>query len=63
MSSMEQRIKELEEKWAKEDQEKNEEELLDDALHGMETLIYASRSLKFEPGTNVTITELDDDKK
>ena len=58
---MNDRIKELEEEWDKE--EKTEDEKLDDALFGMERIVYASRSLPFAPGTNVKVVDLEDEKK
>jgi hypothetical protein len=56
-SGMNDKVRKLEEEWAKE--EKNEEESLDDALFGMEMLLYTSRSLKIEGNSNVKITEID----
>ncbi len=54
---MNDRVKKLEEEWAKE--EKTEEELMDDALFGMERLIYTSRAIKVEGNSNVTVTEIE----
>lgn len=54
---MNEKIRKLEEEWAKE--EKTEEEELEDALFGMETLLYTSRSLKIEGNSNVKVVEID----
>lgn len=54
---MNDKVRKLEEEWAKE--EKTEEEALDDALFGMETLLYTSRSLKIEGNSNVKVTEIE----
>ncbi len=54
---MNDKVKKLEEEWANE--EKTEEESLEDALFGMEALIYTSRSLKIEGNSNVKVVEIE----
>lgn len=54
---MNDKVRKLEEEWANE--EKTEEESLDDALFGMEVLLYSSRSLKIEGNSNVKVTEIE----
>ncbi len=58
---MNDKIKQLEEEWEKE--EKTDDEKLNDALFGMEQLVYASRSLPFSPANNVKVVDLDDENK
>lgn len=54
---MNDKVRKLEEEW--ENEEKTEEESIEDALFGMETLLYTSRSLKIEGNSNVKITEIE----
>lgn len=63
--SMEERVKKLEEKWKEEEanQEKSETESLEDAFFGMEQLIYASRSIRVQGNSNVTVVEIEDTEK
>lgn len=58
---MNDKVKQLEEEWAKE--EKTEDQLLDESFFGMELLVYNSRSLKYEEGSNVKVVEIPDKKK
>ena len=59
--NMNDKVKRLEEEWDKE--VKTEDQLLDESFFGMELLIYNSRSLKYEEGSNVKVTEIPDKKK
>lgn len=57
---MNDKVKKLEEEWANE--ERTEEEAMEDALLGMEVLLYTSRAIKVEGNSNVTVTEVEDKK-
>lgn len=58
---MNDKVNQLQEEWDKE--EKTEDQLLDESFFGMELLVYNSRSLKYEEGSNVKVTEIPDKKK
>lgn len=56
------KVKQLEEQYDKERENRTEDEVLEDAFFEMEMLIYSSRSLRVEGNSNVTITEIPDKK-
>ncbi len=60
-------LRKLQEKWDKEledeNKDKTEEQSLEDAFWGMETLVYSSRSVPFQKGNNVTVTEIESSKE